>query len=174
MKLSVMLAAAALAAICCGCAADTVTWETVDDEIVAASGPAEEPYVITFGVPSDVDANPLTDGHRSLYVQEDGDYEILSDVLTAPNHLAAIEEVSGFSADELDVMETTRFGLPQYRFAWVSASDEGTYVSQAAVVEDGSYYYALVFSAREEVGDTYNACAEAVFESFGIYGNEML
>ena len=173
MKCSVILAAAVLAAACCGCAA-TTTWETVDDEIVEASGPAEEPYIITFGVPSDVDAMPLTDGNRSLYVQEDGDYEILSDVVTAPNHLAAIEQVSGFAAEELDVLETTRFGLPEYRFAWVSESDEGSYVSQAAVVEDGSYYYALVFSVREEAGNAYQDCAEAVFSSFGIYGNEML
>ena len=174
MKLSVMLAAAALAAVCCGCAADTVTWETVDDEIVAASGPAEEPYVITFGVPEGVSLDPISQGNRSLYVQKDGDYEILSDVVTAPNADRAIEQVSGFSAEDLDVLETTRFGLPAYRFAWVSASDEGTYVSQAAVVEDGSYYYALVFSAREEVGDAYADCAEAVFASFGIYGNEFL
>ncbi len=174
MKISVILAAAVLAAACCGCASDAVTWETVDDEIVEASGPAEEPYIITFGVPSDVDANPLTDGSRSLYVQEDGDYEILSDVVTAPNHDAAIEQVSGFPADELDVLETTRFGLPEYRFAWVSESDEGSYVSQAAVVEDGNYYYTLVFSAREEVGNAYDSCAEEVFASFGIYGNEML
>lgn len=173
MKLSVLFAAAVLAAACCGCAAAT-TWETVDDEIIEASGPAEEPYIITFGIPSDVEVEPLTDGTRSLYVQEDGDYEILSDVLTAANHEEAIELVSGFAPDELDVVETTRFGLPQYRFAWVSESDEGSYVSQAAVVEDGSYYYALVFSAREEVGNTYDECAEAVFSSFGIYGNEML
>lgn len=173
MKISVILASAVLAVVCCGCASAT-TWETVDDEIIAASGPAEEPYVITFGVPSDVDANPLTDGNRSLYVQEDGDYEILSDVVTAPNADDAIRQVSGFEAGELDVVETTRFGLPEYRFAWVSESDEGAYVSQAAVVEDGSYYYALVFSVREEAGNAYDESAEAVFDSFGIYGNELL
>ena len=75
MKTSVILASLALAAVCCGCASAT-TWETVDDEIVAASGPAEEPYIITFGVPRDV-SEPVMDGGRSLYIQEDGDYEIL-------------------------------------------------------------------------------------------------
>lgn len=173
MKTSVILASLVLAAVCCGCAS-TTTWETVDDEIVAASGPAEEPYIITFGVPEDVNLEPLSEGSRNLYVQKDGDYEILSDVVTAPNADEAICQVSGFDAEDLDVMETTRFGLPEYRFAWVSESDEGSYVSQAAVVEDGSYYYVLVFSAREEAGNTYDSCAESVFASFGIYGNEML
>lgn len=173
MKISVIFAAAVLAAACCGCASVT-TWETVDDEIVEASGPAEEPYVITFGVPEDVSLDPLSEGSRSLYVQKDGDYEILSDVVTAPNASRAIEAVSGFDAGELDVVETTRFGLPEYRFAWVAASDEGNYVSQASVVEDGSYYYALVFSVREEAGNAYEDCAEEVFATFGIYGNEFL
>ena len=72
------------------------------------------------------------------------------------------------------MLETERFGLPEYRFAWASESDEGTFVSQAALVEDGSYYYALVFSVREGLGGQYADCAEAVFSSFGVYGNEML
>ena len=74
---------------------------------------------------------------------------------------------------ELEVLETRRFGLPEYRFAWASASDEGNYVSQASLVEDGSYYYALIFSVREEMGSAYEGCAEAVFSSFGLYGDEM-
>ena len=174
MKISLFVAAAALTALLCGCAAETTTWETVDDTIVEASAPAEEPYIITFGVPEGVGIEPIHEGNRNLYLHEDGAYEILSDVVTAPNADDAIRQVSGFDAGDLDVVETTRFGLPEYRFAWTSASDEGTYVSQAAVVEDGSYYYVLVFSAREEVGNAYDNCAEAVFDSFGIYGNELL
>ena len=93
--------------------------------------------------------------------------------ITAPNLDEALRAVSGFGADELEVLETRRFGLPEYRFAWASASDEGNYVSQASLVEDGSYYYALIFSVREEMGSAYEGCAEAVFSSFGIYGDEM-
>ncbi len=172
MKKSCGLIGLCLAALLCGCRAE-VQWETVDDEVVAASGPAEEPYIITFGVPDDASLEPLSEEHRNLYVQEDGAYEILSDVITAPNLDEALRAVSGFGADELEVLETRRFGLPEYRFAWASASDEGNYVSQASLVEDGSYYYALIFSVREEMGSAYEGCAEAVFSSFGIYGDEM-
>lgn len=174
MKLSLFVAAAALAALLCGCASEATTWETVDDTIVEASGPAEEPYIITFGIPEDVGIEPLHEGNRNLYSHKEDQYEILSDVVTAPNADDAIRQVSGFDAEDLDVVETTRFGLPEYRFAWVSESDEGSYVSQAAVVEDGSYYYALVFSVREEAGNAYDSCAEEVFSSFGIFANEML
>ena len=168
-----VLAVLTALAVLAGCSAPVTVWETVDDEVVEASGPLEEPYIITFGVPRDV-SEPVTDGGRSLYVQEDGDYEILSDVFTAPNRDEAIRAVSGYEPSALTVLETERFGLPEYQFSWVSTSDEGTFVSQAALVEDGSYYYALVFSVREELGNQYDDCAEAVFSSFGVYGNEMI
>lgn len=152
-----------------------VTWETVDDPaVVTASAAVEEPYLITFGVPEDV-AQPVSgaDGGK-LYVQEHGEYEIYSEVLSASSRDEAIEMVSGFAPSELEILELERFGLPEYRFAWVSASDEGNYVSQASVVEDGNYFYTLIFSVREEAGDQYDDCAQAVFASFGVYGNEML
>ena len=156
-----------------GCSA-RVTWETVNDPTPPAPAAVEQPYLITFGVPDDV-AQPVSgvDG-GNLYVQEDGDYEIYSEVLTASDKEAAIRMVSGFDAADLDIVETERFGLPEYRFACVSASDEGNYVSQASVGGDGSYFYTLIFSVREEAGNQYADCAQAVFASFGVYGNEML
>ena len=167
------LLALALVPLLSGCSAP-VTWETVDDPTATAPAAVEQPYLTTFGVPDDV-AQPVSgvDG-GNLYVQEDGDYEIYSEVLTASDKEAAIRMVSGFDAADLDIVETERFGLPEYRFAWVSASDEGNYVSQASVVEDGSYFYTLIFSVREEAGNQYADCAQAVFASFGVYGNEML
>lgn len=162
-----------LAAALCACQAE-VQWETVNDEVIEASGPAEEPYVIIFGIPEDAGLEPLSEDCRRLYVQDNGDYEILSDVVTAPNLDEALRQVSGFGEDEIDVVETRRFGLPAYRFAWASASDEGNFLSQASLVADGNYYYALIFTVREEAGTAYDACAEAVFSSFGLYGNEML
>lgn len=152
-----------------------VTWETVDDPaVVTVSAAQEEPYLITFGVPEDVVQPVSGEAGGNLYLQENGDYEIYSEVLTASDKEAAIRMVSGFEAEDLDIVETERFGLPEYRFAWVSASDEGNFVSQASVVEDGDYFYTLIFSVREEAGNQYADCAEAVFASFGVYGNEML
>lgn len=172
-KRNVWALALCAAALLAGCRAE-VQWETVDDEVVAASGPAEAPYVITFGVPEDADQAPLSEEGRRLYVQTDGDYEILSDVVTAPNLDEALRQVSGFGRDEIEVVEARRFGLPEYRFAWASESDEGSYLSQATLIEDGSYFYALIFSVREEESRDYADCAEAVFASLGLYGNEFL
>lgn len=149
-----------------------VQWETVDDEVVTASAPASDPYAITFGIPEDVEKQELSNQNQSLYVQKDGDFEISSDVLVAPSLDDAVRQVSGFGVDELDLIETDSSGLPEYQFAWASSGDEGGYVSRAAMVEDMGYYYVLVFSVKEELGNTYDDCAEAVFASFGLQGGK--
>ena len=155
-----------------GCQAQ-VQWETVDDEAVSVSAPASEPYVITFGVPEGTSKQEISNSHQTLYVQKDGDFEILSDVLVASSLDDAVRQVSGFGADELTLVETDQSGMTKYQFAWASSGDEGGYVSRAAMVEDLGYYYVLVFSTREEVGNAYDDCAEAVFSSFGLQGGKL-
>ncbi len=160
-----------LAFLLCGCRAEP-DWETVDDAAVQVSAPAEPPYVITYSIPADASMEPLSARNCGLYVGEGGEYEIMSDVISASSLDDALRQVSGFGLDELDVIETSRFGLPEYRFAWSSASDEGEFVSEASLVQDGGYYYALVFSTRQGLNGKYDECAEAVFASFGLYGDE--
>lgn len=155
----------------CGCQAE-VQWETVDDEIVPVSAVLEKPYIITFGVPEDTSKETLSDQNRSIYVQENGDFEIISDVIAAASLDEAVRLVSGFGTEEIELLRTERFGLPEYQFAWSSTSDEGGYVSRASLVEDSDYYYALIFSVREGLGTAYDDCATAVFSSFGLHGDE--
>lgn len=156
----------------CGCQAEP-QWETVDDDVAAVSAPVQEPCAITFGVPTDATEELRSEeADRSIYVQDAGDYEIISDVIEASDLDSAVRQVSGFETKNLDLVETSRFGLPEYQFAWTSESDEGRRISRASLVEDGSYYYALIFSVREGAGTTYDDCAEAVFSSFGLYGDE--
>ncbi len=164
----ILLCSLLLCGLLCGCRAEP-DWETVDDDaVLQVSAMVEPPY----GVPDDASMEPLSAKNRSLYVGENGDYEIFSDALSAASLDDAIRQVSGFGETDLSVLETTRFGLPEYRFAWASSSDEGEYVSQASLVKDGDYYYALVFSVRQGLGGKYDDCAEAVFSSFGLYGDE--
>ncbi len=171
-KIGVFLLLLSLGALLCACRAEP-DWETVDDPAVPVMGTAAAaPYIITYSVPDDTTMEPLSAKNRGLYVSENGDYEILSDVVTAATLDDALRQISGFGEDELEIVETTRFGLPEYRFAWSSVSDEGEYVSEASLIEDGEYYYALVFSVRQGLGRQYDECAAAVFASFGLYGDE--
>ena len=170
---------AALAALILlpGCAG-TEAWETVSDTLggvveASASAPGEEPFDIIFSVPSDavLETFSQTDT-RAVYVQADGDYQIESLVLATPDIDEVVRELTGFLPDAVEKVKTERFSMPEYRFVWYSESEEGGYLSRAAVLTDAEYSYALVFSARAETGTQYSACRDEVLSSFGLYTYE--
>ena len=141
-------------------------------EAVPASAEAEPQNFILFGVPADAEIVLRETGGRCVYVQEAGDYEIVSDILPTGDLDEAVRLLTGFGPEKLDILETRRFGLPEYRFAWASASDGGGFVSRASLIRDGGSCYALIFSVREGLGTAYDECADAVFASFGLCGDE--
>ncbi len=158
-----------------GCAAEP-TWETVDDtleSVAQTSAIGEEPFQIIFSVPMDavLETFSQTDT-RTVYTQADGDYEIEALVLPTSDIDEVIAELTGFSPDVVETIQTKRFEMPEYRFVWYSESDEGGYLRRADVLTDTEYSYALIFSAREETGTTYHACMNEVLDSFGLYTYE--
>ncbi len=157
-----------------GCQAETVPqWETVDDELVEVIEVIQEPYAMTFGIPDDAVLEVFASSDtRKVYLQENGDYEITSEALRADSIADVVQELTGFSMEDLTVMQTLRGSLPEYQFAWTSNTGSGGIVSRATVLDDGGYFYALVFSVQESCGDQYQDCAQSVFSSFGIYADE--
>ncbi len=156
-----------------GCQAQPA-WETVDDEMTAeVIQVTQPPYRMTFGVPDEAVLEAFaSDEYRQVYFQEDGDYEIVSEAMTAGSIEDVVKEISGFSMDEMTVMKTERGALPEYQFTWYSNSDNGGVISRASVLGDGNYYYTLVFSVQEDCGKEYEKTAKEVFSSFGIYYDE--
>ena len=155
-----------------GCAAAPAEKEPEPPEAAAVSAETEPRSFILFGVPADAVPVFRETGGRCLYVQEEGDYEIVSDILPTGDLNEAVRLLTGFDPEKLDILKTRRFGLPEYRFAWASASDGGGLLSRASLIRDGGSCYALVFSVREGLGTAYDECAEALFSSFGLCGDE--
>ena len=100
----------------------------------------------------------------------DSAYTMLFDVPADAD--TAVRRLSGFSPEDLDVSETTRCGLPEYRFAWYTSGDEGGSLCRADVLLDGTVCYALTFSARERCGSTYDSTAEQVFATLSLFEDE--
>ena len=99
-------------------------WETVDDEMTeGVIQVIQPPYRMTFGVPDEAVLEAFaSDEYRQVYFQEDGDYEIVSEAMTAGSIEDVVKEISGFSMDEMTVMKTERGALPEYQFTWYSNS----------------------------------------------------
>lgn len=100
-----------------------------------------------------------------------GDYRIETSVFLASGLDSAVHQLSGLDAHGLTIVETVRFDLPEYHFAWYDGSGEGL-LRQADLVLDGETCYAVVCSRTEAAGPEGDAMTRSVFSSFGLYRDE--
>lgn len=146
-------------------------WETVDDEmpLVPAASWQDTAYEIALGLPEGVTLREETADAR-LYAGEALEVET-SRFLTSGME-SAVRALSGYEADEMTILQTTRFGLPEYQFAWVSQTEQGSRLYRADLVLDGMDCYAVVCSRPESAGDTLDPAIRQVFSSFGLFTDE--
>lgn len=162
-----------LAVLLCGCSGAEPAWETVDDVLPSepVSSWQEEAYTITVGVPAEAALLASSNGWN-LYATETGDCEIQTGAFLASSLDSAVRQLSGYDADRLLIIETTRFDLPEYQFAWYTDREEGGYLCQADLVMDGMRCYAVVCSRAEAAGSAYDGAIRQVFSSFGLHYDE--
>ena len=155
--------------VCCvllltGCSAQPV-WETVEDVI-----PTDNQRAFVYEISVDL---PLTyldsGGNYSLY--ETGSVEIQTASFHASSMDTAVREISGFSAEDLNIVKTIRETLPEYQFAWYSETEEGGRLYRADLVMDGTACYAVVCSAPESESG-FHEQARQVFAAFSLSGSE--
>ena len=158
----------------CGCSRAETVWETVDDVMPAEPvSYLDEAYSMNYDVPQDAAAQTFApEPGKTVWEQTEGDYEIVSEVFLTSGIDDAIRRLSGFEPEQLRVMMTSRYGMPEYQFAWYSAGDEGGRLYRADVLMDDLYCYALTFSVREGLGGLYDTTTEQVFSSFSLFYDE--
>ena len=170
----VSMLALALTVLLCACVSNVPVWETVDDAQVC-QGERRLPSTIVFAVPEGAAVQTFSaSGAAQSCSAQDGSYEITATVLTEDDPESAIRALTGFDADRLQIVRTTRFSLPEYQFAWSAATGEGERLYRAAMLCDERYCYALCFSVPAGSGTSYDSIQESVFASFGLYYDEML
>ena len=126
-------------------------------------------YTITIGVPKD--ATEVFNDHGSkLYRHEGGEYEIRTMVFSAENADSAVRKIVGEKQKNMSIMETTRFSMPEYRFAWYDTGEKA--LLRADLVMDGTICYAVIFSVDEQMGGKYDPLITEVFSTFGLYFDE--
>lgn len=157
-----------------GCGSGFV-WEQVQDEMPSQQVGCwqEEAYILRIGMPANMALTEEAEG-VSFYETEDGACQAEMRTFLASDLNTAVRELSGFEADRLTVLKTTRFDLPMYRFAWYCQTAEGGRLCQAMLVMDGSVCYAAVCSTAEEAGDRYREEIRQVFAGFGLSDGERL
>lgn len=148
-------------------------WETVTDEVEETAAYDDGKYEISLGIPEDAElCTSSSDGRRKRYSHTDGDYEITTEVLLASSMESMVRQLTGLEASDLDIIKTTRFDLPEYRFVWYRTGENGGALCRADVVADACDYYAVVFAVPEDAGKLYYEVANEVFSTFGLFWDE--
>ena len=132
-----------------GCS-DPTTYETMSDEYYA---PELSPAQITLSLPEDaavaVVENPLT---GSIYLC-DG-YSVTTHTVSSGDLDATLRETTGFSRENLLVMERRDGNNRRYECVWAAAGEGEDQVGRAVVLDDGNYHYVLtVMAGAARAGD---------------------
>ena len=146
-KLWILLA---LTLLLCGCAAEE-TLETVSDDIIQPV--MAQPGEISVRLPDNAVAPVLESDSEQVYLSED--YEIIVETVGGGDLSATIQRISGYTPDNLTVMETAQDGAKRYDFVWASAGD-------------GNYHYCLSVLRDADTTEKSQIVWRDVFDSFCI------
>lgn len=74
-------------------------------------------------------------------------YTLTIQTLSAGDLDRTMREVTGFSKDQLTVMETEQADTLRYDCVWSAAAEEGDQVGRSVILDDGYYHYAVTVMA---------------------------
>ena len=148
-------------------------WETVEDEMpeVPAAQWLDETYTIEIGVPADTELLESKEDWK-VYSTQNGEFEVETRKFLASGLGDAVKTLTGYSQEQLTIMETSRFDLPEYQFVWVTQTQQGSRLCRADLVMDGADCYAVVCSTLEQVGTAYEPQVRQAISTFGLFMDE--
>lgn len=146
-----------------GCGAEE-TFETISDELIQPVSTEAREIVITL--PPEA-VTPVSESEDGALYMCDG-YEIALQTLAAGDLDATVRSISGYSRDDLTVMETSVGDLKKYELVWASAGELGDRIGKATILDDGSYHYAVSVMADADVAHAYEGIWQTMFDSFAL------
>lgn len=133
-----------------GCGAEPV-YETIGD-VWANDEPVFAPAGIEFAAPEDAQMEVM-EGDSGEKIYRIGDWELWTGTYTAGDLSATLEEVTGLQSGNLTVISRQVGNYACHETAWTTTGEDGTWVAQTAVIEDGGYHYALSMMVPQEDAD---------------------
>lgn len=149
-----------IAVMLAGCNAEP-TMETVADEQVLSESVMKE---ITMELPGEPVLPVMRTDTGEIYICED--FEVSVETLPGGDIQRTVQMLTGFSMEDVTVMETTAGERTRYDLAWSAMGETGPEVGRAAVLCDGQYHYCLTVMTAEENAASCREMFNGLFESF--------
>ena len=137
------------AVLLCGCARQAETAETVADlwEAPALAAPRE----IRLELPGEALECAMESDTGRLYLGSSYDVEVQT--LSGGDLDATIRSLTGFSRDEITLMQTRTEYPQRWEFAWACAGERGERIGRGVIIDDGTYHYCLCALQDADVTD---------------------
>ena len=144
-----------------GCGA-AETYELVTDEPVRQV--SAEPREMHFFLAEETAMPAMETDSGKLYLC--GEYDVMSQIFDGGDLERTIRQVSGFSPDDLTVIQTESEDIKKTEFVWTSAAEEGHRICRATILDDGNYHYVLSATVPAEKIEAYQEIWNGIFETF--------
>lgn len=95
-------------------------------------------------------------------------WEIAVQTLAGGDWDRTVRAISGYSLENLTVMETGEEKMPRMEFVWTTAGERGDRVGRAAIISDGHYHYCLSVLADADQAGELAEIWNGMFESFSV------
>jgi len=127
---------------------------------------------VLIELPEEV-ANPVLQSSETgrLYIC-DG-YSLSLQTVASGDLEKTLQNTTGFSKDDLQVMETIRDGVKCYECVWAAAGEPQMQVGRACILDDGNYHYVLTAMADAAQAGTLQQTWRPVFASFRVTDAEV-
>ena len=88
------------------------------------------------------------------------------ETLSAGDVNATVEHLSGYSRDNLTLMQTQQGDVDRYEFVWASTGEDGERLGRAVILDDGNYHYCMSVLRDADTTKTSQIVWSQVFDSF--------
>ena len=146
-----------------GCGSEA-TFETVADEWVQSAAAPVRETLLTLPQEAVV---PVSESEYGQLYQCDG-YEIAIQTLEAGDLDATVRTVTGYSRENLTVMETKLADIRRYDLVWSCMGEQGELVGRARVLDDGNYHYVLTVLAQADRAAELETMISELFASYSL------
>lgn len=158
MKIIVLILAALLLSGCQG----KETFEYVTDELAVPA--SVQPREVHFFLAEDPAMPAMESDGGKLYLC--GDYDVMIQTREGGNLEETVKAISGFSSEDLTLIQTASGDVDRYEFVWTSCAEDGELIGRATILDDGNYHYVLSATVGAEKIEEYQEIWNGIFESF--------
>lgn len=121
---------------------------------------------VQLQLPQTASAEVFSSGGDTMY-DCDG-YTLMLQTVEAGDFSRTVQNLSGFSAERLTIMESKLGTSKRYEWVWTAAGEGGEVLCKAMVLDDGNYHYCLCAMAPAIQFGKIQEQLEQVFQSFNL------